>query len=359
MIKSQILEEAQPDGDGDFEGFFPEDEPVNDTQIVASSTAADPVIEVPAPSPDEIEDGEIQERQDSSLRDIELKLLVSQVVPEVVQELETTLRAICVPERVLQAEKSASDWRRMAEMAVRRPESFSKTIIGKEMSHPVHLPLKEFLLHPMASPIWRLQTRLSLNEVDINFKKWWKKIHTDDKYSPEAKLSRYLEMINLFLATGDHFWPTMATNPTYYSIQKVASELAAMAGWLKASALELRQVEDAFAAAANDVAHSSQRVSEVRFAMRHLWPAGFHPDNLHFDGDPYANASLYAREDDTQCLVSPQFKVFSFNVNEKWNEQAHFNKRQKLTTPTQYAKRKIETTSSYTAKIPFSTLGRT
>ena len=350
--------EAQPDGDGTEEDMFPDEDPSVLNQVALPEEVNEPTI-VHESSLEGLEEGEIPDQQANSLRDIELKLLVSQVVPEVVQELEATLRAICVPERLVQAEKSASDWRRVAEMAIRRPENFSKSVINKELTHPVFLPLKEFLLHPMASPIWRLQTRLNLNEVDFNFKKWWKKIHTDDKHSPEAKLARYLEMINLFLATGDRFWPTMATNPTYYSIQRIASELAAMAGWLKASALELRQVEDALAAAANDVAHSSQRVSEVRFAIRHLWPAGFHPENLHFEGDPYANASLYAREDDTQCLVSPQFKLFSFNVNEKWNEHAHYGKRQKLTTPTQYAKRKIETVSPYATKIPFSTLGRT
>ena len=329
--------------------------PVITASLPSSSVA--PVITASFNTDNDLEDGEIPDSdREPSLKDIELKLMVSQVVPEVVQELEGTLRAICVPERLVQAEKSAQDWRRMAEMAVRRPESFSRSIIDKNSTHPVHLPLKEFLLHPMASPIWRLQTRLGLAEVDFNFKKWWKKIHTDDKFSPEAKLGRYLEMINLFLAVGDNFWPIMATNPTYLSIQRIASELAAMAGWLKASALELRQVEDALTAAANDVAHSSQRVSEVRFAIKHLWPAGYQPDNLHFDGDPYANASLYAREDDTQCLVSPQFKLFAFNAQEKWQENHQFGKRQKLTTPTQYAKRKIEASSGYATKIPFSTM---
>ena len=337
--------------------MFPDDDPIMDNQVALPGSSSPSVFTATVGHSVDLEDGEIPEsNHDPSLKDIELKLLVSQVVPEVVQELEATIRAICVPERLLQAEKSAQDWRRMAEMAVRRPENFSKTILNKDSSHPVHLPLKEFLLHPMASPIWRLQTRLGLTEVDFNFKKWWKKIHTDDKYSPEAKLGRYLEMINLFLATGDNFWPIMATNPTYLSIQRIASELAAMAGWLKASALELRQVEEALTAAANDVAHSSQRVSEVRFAIRHLWPAGYQPENLHFEGDPYANASLYAREDDTQCLVSPQFKLFAFNVLEKWQENPQFGKRQRLTTPTQYAKRKIEATPSYPVKIPFSTM---
>ena len=351
--------------------MFPDHDPCSENQVDLPSSSAPAVILSPSVQPaaaaqtvfpptefgSQLEDGEIPEpSQEPSLKEIELKLLVSQVVPEVVQELEGTLRAICVPERLSQAEKSAQDWRRMAEMAVRRPESFSKSILAKDSTHPVHLPLKEFLLHPMASPIWRLQTRLGLTEVDINLKKWWKKIHTDEKYHPEAKLGRYLEMVNLFLATGDHFWPIMATNPTYFSIQRIASELAAMAGWLKASALELRQVEDALAAAANDVAHSSQRVSEVRYAIRHVWPAGYQPDNLHFDGDPYSNASLYAREDDTQCLVSPQFKLFAFDAQEKWQENPPFAKRQKLTTPSQYAKRKIEGTPAYPTKIPFSTM---
>ena len=351
------MDEAQPDGDHEPDGeMFPDDQ-VAGKQLATQDVFVESVSTVETERMDVLEDGEISDsKSEFHSREIELKLLVSQIVPEVVQELENTLRTICVPERVAQAEKSAQDWRRMAEMAIRKPENFQTSILNKVSAHPVFLPLKEFLLHPMASPIWRLQTRLNLVEDDINFKKWWKKIHTDEKFSPELKLARYLEMINFFLSTGDHFWSTMATNPTYFSIQRIASELAAMAGWLKASALELRQVEEALTAAANDVAHSSQRVSEVRFAIRHLWPAGYQPENLHFDSDPYANASLYAREDDTQCLVSPQFKLFAFDIHEKWQDKPLFGKRQKLTTPTQYAKRKIEANSAYATKMSFSTM---
>ena len=305
-----------------------------------------------------LEEGElIEEANKPHHREVELKLLVSQIVPEVVQELEATLRSICVPERVLAAEKSAQDWKRMAEMAVRKPEMFTNSLVKRDETHPVFLPLNEFLLHPMAAPLWRLQTRLNLAEDDINFKKWWKRIHSDPKFSPQQKVSRYLEMINMFIAAGDRFWPIMATNPTYLSIQRISSELAAMSGWLKASALELHSVVDAFVAASNDVAQGTQKVSEVRFAIRHLWPAGYQPEGLHFDGDPYINANLYEREDDTQCLVSPQFRVFAFNAGERWQDtQNHFAKRQKLTTPTHYARRQLDTNNLHAPKIPFSTM---
>ena len=89
-------------------------------------------------------------------------------------------------------------------------------------------------------------------------------------------------------------------------------------------------------------------------------PAGYQPENLHFEADPYATASLYDREDDTQCLVSPQYKVFAFDADQKWQNNQPFQKRQKLTTPSQYAKRKIDATMNHAAKIPFSTMmGRT
>ena len=311
----------------------------------------------------ELEEGEIAEEMSSDGQipkmDIQIKLLISQLVPEVVKELEATIRTICVPERVTLAEQSAQDWKRMAEMAVRKPELFQNTLLKKDASHPVFLPLKEFLLHPVASPVWRLMTRLNLTEDDINFNKWWKRIHSDQKLAPPEKLARYLEMINMFLATGDRFWPVLATNPTYFSIQRISSELAAMAGWLRASALELHQVIEAFANASNDVAHGSQKVTEVRFAVRHLWPAGYKPENLHFDADPYLHADLYAREDDTQCLVHPQFKIFNFNANEVWHSDCQsYPKKHKLTTPTQYAKRKLDINQQMQppAKIPFSTM---
>ena len=306
-----------------------------------------------------LEEGEILEPHNTPPRDLELKLMLSQIVPEVVKELENTLRTICVPERVLLAEKSAQDWQRMAEMAIRKPEIFKHSVLNRSESHPVFLPLKEFLNHPMSGPIWRLQTRLNLSDEDINFGKWWKRIHSDSKINPIQKLAKYLEMINLFLATGDNFWPVMATNPTYFSVQRVASELAAMAGWLKASALELHQLVEAYVAASNDVAQCTQKVSEVYFAIRFLWPAGYKPDELHFEGDPYVQASLYAREDDTQCLVTPQYKVFAFDAQEKWQNEQPF-KRHKLTNPSQFAKRKLEHNTTHASRpMPFSMIGRT
>ena len=309
---------------------------------------------------DNLEEGEIMEpTPNAPPRDIELKLMLSQLVPEVVKELENTLRTICVPERILVAEKSAQDWQRMAEMAIRKPEMFKNSVLNKSESHPVFLPLKEFLNHPMSGPLWRLQTRLNVSDEDINFNKWWKKIHTDSKINPNQKLAKYLEMVNLFLATGDNFWPVMATNPTYFSIQRIASELAAMAGWLKASGLELHHLVEAYVAASNDVAQCTQKVSEVFFAIRFLWPAGYKPDELHFEGNPYSHASLYPREDDTQCLVTPQYKVFAFDAQEKWQNEQPL-KRQKLTNPSQFAKRRLDHNNSHVSRpMPFSMIGRT
>ena len=138
-----------------------------------------------------LEEGEIPEPiSNGSSRDIELKLLLNQLVPEVVKELEETLRTICVPERLLLAEKSAKDWQRMAEMAVRKPEMFKNSVMNTNESHPVFLPLKEFLNHPMSGPLWRLQTRLNLTEEDINFNKWWKKNNNWDGFSNNKYIIR-------------------------------------------------------------------------------------------------------------------------------------------------------------------------
>ena len=100
----------------------------------------------------------------------------------------------------------------------------------------------------------------------------------------------------------------MSTNPTYWSIQKISINLTVQANWLKASGLDLRDIQHRYYEAASQVAVGNPEVTQVMSVLDGLWPAGFKPINLHYDGNPFANTVLYSTDASTLCVKSAKPK---------------------------------------------------
>ena len=100
----------------------------------------------------------------------------------------------------------------------------------------------------------------------------------------------------------------MSTNPTYWSVQKIALELTFQANWLKASGLDMKDVQNKFYDVASEVTQGEPTVKQVMIVLEGLWPANFKPVNLHYDGEPFATTMLFAQEDSACCrkIVKPK-----------------------------------------------------
>ena len=100
----------------------------------------------------------------------------------------------------------------------------------------------------------------------------------------------------------------VGTNITYWSIQKIATELTFQANWLKASGLELKELQNAYYEIASEITQGEPTVKHVSRSLERIWPAGFKPVNLHYDGEPYADTILFAQEDAAMCrkIVKPK-----------------------------------------------------
>ena len=102
----------------------------------------------------------------------------------------------------------------------------------------------------------------------------------------------------------------MSTNPTYWSIQKIAVDLTFQANWLKSSGLELIEVQQKYYDAASAIAQSnSAQVSAIYEILAGLWPADFQPQNLHYDGEPFKQTTLFAQDDASLCVKIARPKV--------------------------------------------------
>ena len=161
---------------------------------------------------------------------------------------------------------------------------------------------------PLSAPVWALIGKFDIPPTSEVFTRWWKKIKTDARFDAWRKLARYLQCLRYFHVMADNFWVQMSTNPTYWSIQKIAVTLTLQANWLKASGLEMREVQTKFYEAAEKI---TQGEPDVRHVMEHLdglWPANFKPINLHYDGEPFADTILFAKDDASVCrkMVNPK-----------------------------------------------------
>ena len=167
--------------------------------------------------------------------------------------------------------------------------------------HPCDQTWVQFMASPLSADVWTVIMKLDIPPTAEIFTKWWKKIKTDTRFDAWKKLSRYLQCLRYFNHASDQFWSQMSTNPTYWSIQKIAIELTVQANWLKATGLDLRDCQNAYYEAASEITHGEPTVKQVGKTLEKLWPANFKPINLHYDGEPFADTTLFAQEDASLC----------------------------------------------------------
>ena len=259
----------------------------------------------------------------NTLQENDMKLILDRLV----DKLTPVLQTLCVTDRVAKAERNAEEWKTMANLIMSNPQfATSKMSIGPKNEgiglqkasmlgmgrHPMEQTWEMFIQTPLATPMWTLILKLDLHPTSSTFTRWWKKIRSDTRNDTWCKLSKYLQSVRYFNNASDEFWRKYAVNPTYFSIQRLSTELVTQANWLKASGLELQKVIDKYFDAAADIASSSGTVGDIDHVLVQLWPANFKPHRLHYENEPFLKATLFAQEDENLCDNTAQLKGFKF-----------------------------------------------
>ena len=258
-----------------------------------------------------------------TLKESEVQLVIDQVV----DKLTPILQAVCVTDRIAKAERNAEEWRSMANLMMTNPHFATKKLsIGAQneimaiqrsstalQKHPAEQTWDMFIQTPLATPIWTLIMKLDLHPTSSLFTRWWKKIRSDTRNDTWSKLSKYLQSIRYFNDDSDEFWRKYSVNPTYFSIQRLATQLVTQGNWLRASGIDLQKTIDKYFDAAEEIASSSGMVEDVDQILSTLWPANFRPHKLHYEGEPFAKATLFAQEDENLCDNRAQLKGFKFS----------------------------------------------
>ena len=254
---------------------------------------------------------------------------VRTIIDQVVDRLTPILQATCVTDRVEKAERNADEWRSLANLMMSNPHFATKKLsIGAHNEgfamarahlpslgrHPMEQTWDNFIQTPLATPLWTLIMKLDLHPTSSVFTRWWKKTKSDTRNDTWSKLSKYLQSIRYFNHASDEFWRKYSVNPTYFSIQKLATELITQGNWLKASGLDLQKTIDKYFEAATEIASSSGKVEDIDQILNPLWPALFRPHRLHYEGEPFGQATLFAQEDPHLCDNSAQLKGFKFSM---------------------------------------------
>ena len=257
----------------------------------------------------------------TSLLEEDMKFMVDQIM----DRITPVLQACCVTDRLEKAEQNAEEWKSMANLFMKNPQfaarKLSMSMGDNKMAvapgrHPMEQTWDQFIQTPIAAPIWTLIIKLDLHPQATMLTRWWKKVKSDNRMDTWSKLSKYLQAIRYFNNSSDSFWRKFSVNPTYFSIQRICTELVTQANWLKASGLEMPRTLEKFIKAATEIATSSGKVSDIEAILATHWPANFRPHKLHYDDDPFADTILFAQEDDSICMNTAVLKGFEFTHTE-------------------------------------------
>ena len=263
-----------------------------------------------------------QKSKNSHLMESDVKMVVEQVVTQ----LSPIIRTFCVTDRMLQIQQESDDWKSLVALLMKNPKcvvanwdpkkqhDFNAPDIRKSIErsiafpHPCEQTWEQFMASPLSTPVWTVITKLDLTPTSEVFTKWWKKIKTDNRIDAWKKLARYLQCIRYFNLTSDEFWAQLSVNPTYWSIQKISVNLAAQANWIKASGLELKELQAKYLEVASQIVQGEPTVRNVMEILAGLWPANFRPIKLHYDGEPFIDTVLYAQDSSTLCVKTAKPK---------------------------------------------------
>ena len=224
------------------------------------------------------------------------------------------LQSFCIDDRVHRAENEADSWKQVASLLAKHPNlrndkwAVSKVnhlqpTAEKFPFHPKEQTLEQFMMTPVSAPVWTLAVKLNIPPMSNVLVKWWKKVNSDNRTDAWRKLAKYLQSLRYFNAASDQFWSQMSTNITYCSLQKIAVDLTFQANWLKSAGMDLQDIQHQYYDAASKIAQSEDaKVETVLEALEGLWPAGFKPSQLHYEGDPFRKTNLFAQDDASLCV---------------------------------------------------------
>ena len=244
------------------------------------------------------------------IKDGDIRLIVEQVIGQLAPMIQT----FCVNDRVHRAESESDSWKQVANVLAKNPNLRNdKWAMAKAQSlqpmaekfpfHPNEQTLEQFMLTPVSAPLWTISVKLNIPPMSAVFAKWWKKVNSDSRTDAWRKLARYIQSLRYFNAASDQFWSQMSTNPTYWSIQKIAVDLTFQANWLKSAGLDLQDIQHQYYDAASKIAQSQDaKVETILEALEGLWPAGFKPVQLHYEGEPFRKTHLFAQDDSSLCV---------------------------------------------------------
>lgn len=268
---------------------------------------------------------------------------MSFMIDQMVDRITPVIQACCITDRLEKAEQNAEEWKSMANLFIKNPQFAARklsigqpdvkpSMLGK---HPIEQPWEIFLQTPLAAPIWTLIIKLDLHPTSSLFTRWWKKVKSDSRNDMWTKLSKYLQAIRYFNNASDSFWRKFATNPTYFSIQKICTELVTQSNWLKASGLDMPKTFDRFVSTATEIATSSGKVGDIEKILVNQWPASFRPHKLHYENEPFSETVLFAQEDENLCVNTAVLKGFEFTHTEFRKKTPSSSDPAELTTNTE------------------------
>ena len=134
---------------------------------------------------------------------------MNRIISSVVNKLSTTLQSLCVSDRVIEAQRSAQDWKELCKLMIANPELINEKLsvtqgphttfrrICIDVSDPSKISVQQFMSSPMSAPIWKFMVVFEIHQHDPILEKWWKSIKTDK--DPWGKLCKYLQAVNNFL----------------------------------------------------------------------------------------------------------------------------------------------------------------
>ena len=292
----------------DFEGFPEEVQDLEAAETSEETSEKDERVLEPSPLPP----GPTSPVQVKTVhaKDGDIRVIVEQVIGQLAPMIQT----FCVNDRIHRAENESDSWKQVASLLAKNPNLRNdkwavpklpnlQPMAEKIPFHPNEQTLEQFMMTPVSTPVWTIAVKLNIPPMSAVFAKWWKKVNSDSRTDAWKKLARYLQSLRYFNAASDQFWSQMSTNPTYWSIQKIAVDLTFQANWLKSAGLELQDIQHQYYDAASKIAQSQDaKVETIMDALEGLWPAGFKPVQLHYEGEPFRKTFLFAQDDASLCV---------------------------------------------------------
>ena len=126
---------------------------------------------------------------------------------QVVSKLSPTLQSLVVSDRVVEARKSADEWKDICKLMAANPEVINERLslnestgprvfrrMNADLSDPTVVSWQQFLQLPLSQPIWNIMISFEINQNDPIWDRWWKKIKNDQK-DPYVKLCKYIQAL--------------------------------------------------------------------------------------------------------------------------------------------------------------------